>query len=121
MNGPGIFDVMNKSNFFKKMKRNPLFPRFFCNPSGSFFLWVSSRIVSIFRKKYSPLIISKDQIKEAFELAYKANYRIEAHAIGDAAFEELIFGLENYEHCNRPVATHCQITNSKLLEKLKAY
>ena len=67
------------------------------------------------------LSMSNDQIKEAFNLANKANYRLEAHAIGDAAFENLLTGLENYEHCSRPVVTHCQITNPKLLERIKKY
>ena len=74
-----------------------------------------------FTKNKGMLTMTKDQIKEAFDLAHKANYRIEAHVIGDAAFEELLHGLENYEHCNRPVVTHCQITNTKLLEKIKKY
>ena len=65
--------------------------------------------------------MTADQIKEAFDLAPKSNYRIEAHVIGDAAFEELLTAFENYEHCKRPVVTHCQITNSNLLERLKKY
>jgi len=53
--------------------------------------------------------------------AKSKNYRVEIHAIGDAAADVVLKSLElaNISPLERPVLTHCQVLGHDLLEKMK--
>lgn len=59
--------------------------------------------------------------RKACRKAYEFGKRVEAHAIGDRAFEVILEALELEPHLPRPVITHCQILNGALVDKIKKY
>lgn len=65
------------------------------------------------------LQMSAEMIDEAMGKAKAANFRVEAHAIGDHAATELVTAFERFfSPEDRPVLTHCQILNASLVNRM---
>lgn len=67
------------------------------------------------------LLFTQEELKAKTKIAHELGYRLEIHAIGDAAAENV---LQVWEELNivgdehRPVLTHCQVLGSDLIEKM---
>lgn len=78
------------------------------------------------------LIHNADSLAEMIHVASSHNYRLEIHAIGDAAASQVLDCLLAYKASVsssstgcvptdwRPVITHCQILGKDLIEKMKS-
>eukprot|EP00392_Amoebophrya_sp_AT5.2_P003593 g3598.t1 len=66
------------------------------------------------------LSVTEEEVETALKTVYAANYCLEAHVIGDAAFELLLRVLEKaaVDWHSRLVFTHCQIVNEDLLKRM---
>ena len=68
------------------------------------------------------LLIEKNRLKEQITKISNANYQLEAHAIGDGAFRELLDTAKEFKsELKRPIFTHCQIVNEEILKELSTH
>ncbi|CEM24002.1 unnamed protein product [Vitrella brassicaformis CCMP3155] len=67
------------------------------------------------------LIETPDELQRRFELATLCGLRLEVHAIGDRAAEEVLdaFDRAGVPPSMRPVLTHCQLLGRDLIDKMK--
>ncbi|CAK0813376.1 unnamed protein product, partial [Prorocentrum cordatum] len=65
------------------------------------------------------LSMSPDEISAAVAKAKRHGFRLEAHAIGDRAAQEVLKGFaEHLQPADRPVMTHCQVLNADLVGRM---
>ena len=67
------------------------------------------------------LIFSKETLVDMMIKSKELGFRLEVHAIGDAAAEKVIDSFEeaNIKNDDRPILTHCQVLGIDLIEKMK--
>lgn len=67
------------------------------------------------------LIFPKETLVEMMTKSKELGFRLEVHAIGDAAAEKVLDAFEeaNVEYEDRPILTHCQVLGIDLIEKMK--
>lgn len=73
--------------------------------------------------KYKGLLTYEnlEAIKDDILKASKRKYRVEVHAIGDAAAEQVLEAMEQVHSVvplHRPILTHCQVLGSDLIERM---
>ena len=67
------------------------------------------------------LIFQNDKLVEMMTKSKELGYRLEVHAIGDAAAEKVLDAFEEskIDPSDRPIITHCQVLGADLFEKMK--
>lgn len=67
------------------------------------------------------LIFPKDILVDMMMKSMQLGFRLEVHAIGDAAAEKVLDAFEeaNVTTSDRPILTHCQVLGADLIEKMK--
>ncbi|GMH76695.1 hypothetical protein TL16_g07166 [Triparma laevis f. inornata] len=71
--------------------------------------------------KTGVLIFSDKEMERKIVLAKERGFRLEIHAIGDMAAEQVLNALEKCKISpqSRPVLTHCQVLRRDLIDKMK--
>lgn len=66
------------------------------------------------------LFFKQAQLQSLFKEANDLGFRLEVHAIGDRAAEEVVSGFEavGIPPEKRPILTHCQVRNTVRLKHL---
>ncbi|GMH94542.1 hypothetical protein TrST_g12620 [Triparma strigata] len=74
------------------------------------------------KNKDGLLIFSDKEMERKIALAKERGFRLEIHAIGDMAAEQVLNALEKCEinKESRPVLTHCQVLRRDLIDKMIA-
>jgi len=68
------------------------------------------------------LILKSSCLKDKLTKITNSKYQLEAHAIGDGAFSELLDACTVFKTTlNRPIFTHCQIVNDQILNRLRKH